>query len=524
MRWIPTLTLLLALAGGVFAAGPDDDYLAIYSQIQQADGLQRNGQSTAALTLYLKARDALQKYHTDYPFANAAAVNFRLDYLADRLKELGGAASSTNASPSSASAKPFSALTPQQQAAASLQELTNAYAQLYMKYKEATSVQPAALAPGELDKAQEQIKGLEKERDLLTVALDQQRAANAAGAKPAASTGTDLPAQTEIARLKRELDAAQRKLSDSEAELKNLKARPAAQRPVAGNLQQLTAENDQLKKDLDAVKKELADREAHAGAPAATPSQPAPAAAASSAELERLRARLAVLEAAAVPYTAEELAVLKSSPARVAVPPVAANPTAAQAHSIKDLSSNALTVIRDAEMDVRAKHYEDAEKKYTQVLEEDGNNIYVLANLGTAQFAAGHLDDCEKTVSRALALDPNDPGSLYLLGMLRYRQEKLDDALDAFSRSASLNATNAGTQNYLGCVLADKGLRSQAETALRKALQLDPNYADAHFNLALVYAAETPPSMALARFEYGKALELGHEKNASLEKMLSDAK
>jgi tetratricopeptide (TPR) repeat protein len=258
----------------------------------------------------------------------------------------------------------------------------------------------------------------------------------------------------------------------------------------------------------------------------ATPSQPAPAAAAaSSAELEQLRARLAVLEAAAVPYTAEERAVLKSpTAARLTVPPAAAREPASKVHSVKDLSPGAATIMRDAEMDATTRRYDDAEKKYLQVLQQDENNIYVLAKLGSAEFAAGRLDDCEKNTRRALALDPNDPGALYLLGILRYRQEKLDEAFDALSRSASFNPTNQSTQYFLGCVLADKGLRSEAETALRKALDLDPNFADAHFSLALVYAAQTPPSLEMARFHYQKALDLGHAKNASLDKMLSAAK
>ena len=114
----------------------------------------------------------------------------------------------------------------------------------------------------------------------------------------------------------------------------------------------------------------------------------------------------------------------------------------------------------------------------------------------------GQLDVCEKTVTHALALDPEDPASLYILGILRFRQEKLDEALDALSRSAKYSPTNAGTQYYLGNALAEKGLRSQAETAFRKALQFEPDYPEAHYSLACVYASEKPPSLELARWHY----------------------
>jgi Flp pilus assembly protein TadD len=92
--------------------------------------------------------------------------------------------------------------------------------------------------------------------------------------------------------------------------------------------------------------------------------------------------------------------------------------------------------------------------------------------------------------------------------------------LDALSLSARSNPTNSSTQNYLGCVLADKGLRPAAETAFRKALQCDPDYADAHYNLAVVYAGNKPPSLELARWHYKRALALGHPKSATVEKSL----
>ena len=60
--------------------------------------------------------------------------------------------------------------------------------------------------------------------------------------------------------------------------------------------------------------------------------------------------------------------------------------------------------------------------------------------------------------------------------------------------------------------LADKGFRPAAETALRSALQIDPDYSEAHFNLAVVYIGNQPPSVELARWHYKKAIALGHQK------------
>jgi len=164
--------------------------------------------------------------------------------------------------------------------------------------------------------------------------------------------------------------------------------------------------------------------------------------------------------------------------------------------------------------------FKTAEQKFSEVLRQDERNVYVLSRLASAQLSLGHFDGCETSVQQALALDPNDAACLFLLGNLRIRQDKLDDALNALSRSATVNPTNAATQNSLGGALNQKGLPGPAEAALRKALQLDPNYPEAHYNLAIVYATQKPPFMELARWHYKKASDLGHAKSPELEKLL----
>ena len=322
------------------------------------------------------------------------------------------------------------------------------------KLKEALSVQPAAVAPGELAREEEKNLLLQKERDLLNVALEQQKASQSHAPQPPPS-GNDSAklsgelaalkarsadeaklARAENADLKRNLEETQKKLADTSAELAALKSRPAAEHPPAENVKQLTVERDKLKKQLAAVSKELADREAHPEAPPAANSsgdaiklkqveqerddlarqlaalsRPAPipaqtAPAGPSAETEQLRARLAVLDAAPVPYTPEELAVLNAAPSSPpAAPPVAAKPAKHTAHSVKDLPPGAGPLMAEAQRAAMQRDYGTAEKDYLEVLRQDEDNVYVLVNLGNAQFANGHLDDCEKNVRHALTLD-----------------------------------------------------------------------------------------------------------------------
>ena len=70
--------------------------------------------------------------------------------------------------------------------------------------------------------------------------------------------------------------------------------------------------------------------------------------------------------------------------------------------------------------------------------------------------------------------------------------------------------------------MSQKGLRAQAETALRKAVELNPNYGSAHNDLAVIYLGEKPPMAELARWHYRKAVELGEPRDPDLEKKLAN--
>ncbi len=230
-----------------------------------------------------------------------------------------------------------------------------------------------------------------------------------------------------------------------------------------------------------------------------TPAASAPADA--SDEVKTLRARLAVDEAQAVPYTPEELALLK-----LPKPALAAN-AGGQKKSANKLPASAAPLVAEAQRYFSAGEYAKAEADYLQILQHDPNNALVLANLATIELHENKLDDAHKHAQAALAQSPDDAFNLAILGKVEFAQGKFDDALDALSRAAKANPQNPEIQNYLGATLAQKGLRTQAETAFRKVIELDPNYASAHNNLAVIYLGENPPMAALARWHYQKALD-----------------
>jgi Flp pilus assembly protein TadD len=113
--------------------------------------------------------------------------------------------------------------------------------------------------------------------------------------------------------------------------------------------------------------------------------------------------------------------------------------------------------------------------------------------------------------------------SLAVLGHALRVQKRNEEAFDVLSRAASYKPDDAGIQTLLGITLAEKGMRGQAESAFRKALQINPNQVDAHQNLAIIYLTQQQPPIKLARWHYRKALAAGAPVSPELESRLAAA-
>ncbi len=69
-------------------ADADDQYLMIYSLLQQGDNLADSGQPQRALTQYAEAQTELQQFQKVFPDWYPNIVNFRLKYLAEKIADV----------------------------------------------------------------------------------------------------------------------------------------------------------------------------------------------------------------------------------------------------------------------------------------------------------------------------------------------------------------------------------------------------------------------------------------------------
>ena len=392
------------------------------------------------------------------------------------------------------------------------------------------------MAVAELDEMdegnyEEQIKTLQKERDLLKVSLEQEKSKTPKPVEPAlldqerqivVDVKQKLAQQTDLAMaLQRENDSLKKLLTDPTVKLDRAAASEDSNQQLqmarstiaalqSSNLN-LRAEQILLESRVADLVKQLSKRGNSKRSSARTDER--------SQQFDTALARLAVYEAKPVPYTAEELATFKQADLKVTIAE-----SAPVKRSVKELPPGAGPIMEEARRAAEAGRLEEAEKKFREVLRQDDKNIYVMGNLAAVQLEQDRIADAEKTITQALAVDSRDPACLFTLGLVKYRQEKYDAALDSLSLAASLIPDEPRTQYFLGKTLIQKGNRVAAEAALRKAVQLRPGWGDAHFSLAMVYATQQPPFKELAQWHYKQAIVGGYPRNLEFEKLLEDKK
>ena len=104
--------------------------------------------------------------------------------------------------------------------------------------------------------------------------------------------------------------------------------------------------------------------------------------------------------------------------------------------------------------------------------------------------------------------------------MAYYSQDNFYLAISHLTRVVNDDPKNSRAHMYLAVVAQQAGWSSAAEEELRKAIAIDPKYAEAHYNLALVYLEQKPPAVELAKRHYFRALDLGARPDKKIEEQV----
>jgi tetratricopeptide (TPR) repeat protein len=117
---------------------------------------------------------------------------------------------------------------------------------------------------------------------------------------------------------------------------------------------------------------------------------------------------------------------------------------------------------------------------------------------------------------------PELAGPLLNLALLRMRQGDVAAAGELFTQANAVCTSCAPVWNGLGVLHRQQGQFSAAEQAYRKAIELDPGYALAYYNLAVLYDIYIQrPELALANYQQYLTLRSG-QSDADVERWIAD--
>lgn len=130
--------------------------------------------------------------------------------------------------------------------------------------------------------------------------------------------------------------------------------------------------------------------------------------------------------------------------------------------------------------------------------------ITVLTIRGHAQ--ASYWKNSETLWNHTLACDPYNTIAYYSLGLALARKGEGERAIGEFRKALEINPRYAQAYRSLGDILSEKGEKKQAIAEYQKALAISPNYVAALNNLGTALANEGQSGEAIAQFR--RALQI----------------
>lgn len=178
-------------------------------------------------------------------------------------------------------------------------------------------------------------------------------------------------------------------------------------------------------------------------------------------------------------------------------------------------------LLRKGKAAVSQNQIASAKAQFARVLEQVPDELTALVNLGWIAQRDQLWEQSELYLRRALKQSVEDPAIWLAIGVSTLEQGKLESATAAFAQAVVLDPKNARARRFLGLTLGKRGWLDGAEQEIRKSLELDPDDAGAHFNLAVFYLQRRPPALELARRHYYKARDLGFAADKEVESQLA---
>jgi tetratricopeptide (TPR) repeat protein len=148
--------------------------------------------------------------------------------------------------------------------------------------------------------------------------------------------------------------------------------------------------------------------------------------------------------------------------------------------------SKAMKELSKAQNKSRQQDFEGAIGHLKKALEVYPAHAGAWNNLGVAYMKTGRDPEAESAFKTALSNDAHCLQALRNLGLLYFSQDKNREAIEPLRASLEKDAVDYRAQTYLAVALYREGRYSDSEAWLLKALDVNPDFTDAVYQLALV--------------------------------------
>jgi tetratricopeptide (TPR) repeat protein len=138
-------------------------------------------------------------------------------------------------------------------------------------------------------------------------------------------------------------------------------------------------------------------------------------------------------------------------------------------------------------------------QKAMGAIEGASDNAYLNANLGRTYFLEGEIALATNYLEKARELQPDLVPALVYLAEIYLADHNYEDTVGLLEAAAEASPDNHGVQMRLGIAYRGVGRLDEAKAAYQRALQIEVNNPDPHFNLGILlgdYAKEYDDSIA----------------------------
>ena len=178
---------------------------------------------------------------------------------------------------------------------------------------------------------------------------------------------------------------------------------------------------------------------------------------------------------------------------------------------------------RQATEAMRNNDWKTAAGMWGQLLKLQPESAAALSNLGSVEIKLNKPAEARVHLEKAVALRPNLSAAWMTLGMLHLEQKNPMLSVSCLTRAVHEDPADPRFHNALAIALKQMGWTNGAEQELQRTIDLNPDFAEAHFNLALIYLEQQPPAMESARRHYFFARDLGAPPDEMVDKQFQEA-